>query len=91
MSSEKPKYYTDGKIEPFDYMQSQLTAAEWCGYLKGNIIKYASRCGKKVIIHGKEERNGSILTDEFLTTLDDAKKLRAYANKLVETLENFRG
>lgn len=36
-----------GKVEPIELMQAQMTQAELIGFLKGNIIKYATRCGKK--------------------------------------------
>lgn len=41
-----PKHY-EGEIEPIVFMQSVLTAEEFKGYLKGNIIKYISRAEKK--------------------------------------------
>ena len=43
-----PEHYTSGGIETIDYMQAKLTPEEFIGYLKGNIIKYTSRAGKKV-------------------------------------------
>lgn len=33
--------------QPIETMQSNMTHAEMIGFLKGNIIKYACRCGKK--------------------------------------------
>lgn len=36
-----------GDVEPIELMQAQMTPAELIGFLKGNIIKYTSRCGKK--------------------------------------------
>lgn len=36
-----------GDVQPIEMMQEQFTAEEFRGYLKGNIIKYASRLGKK--------------------------------------------
>ena len=36
-----------GNVEPIELMQAQMTQAELIGFLKGNIIKYATRCGKK--------------------------------------------
>ena len=36
-----------GYVQPIELMQEQFTAEEFRGYLKGNIIKYASRLGKK--------------------------------------------
>lgn len=45
-----PKHY-DAGIQPIVYMQYVLTQEEMKGFLKGNIIKYVSRAGKK----GEEE------------------------------------
>lgn len=36
-----------GGVQPIELMQEQFTVEEFRGYLKGNIIKYASRLGKK--------------------------------------------
>ena len=42
-----PPHYTAGGIETIDFMQAKLTREEFIGYLKGNVIKYSSRLGKK--------------------------------------------
>ena len=41
-------HYKDMPIQPWNVMQSVLTPAEFRGFLKGNIIKYAMRSGKKI-------------------------------------------
>lgn len=41
-----PSHY-QGKIECIDYLQDKLTAEEFKGFLKGNILKYLSRATKK--------------------------------------------
>ena len=38
----KPKHYTDSKIEVIDYIEDKKL-----GYCLGNVIKYVSRAGKK--------------------------------------------
>jgi len=43
---EGDHYKTMG-IQPWDVMQMVLTEEEFVGFLKGNIIKYAMRAGKK--------------------------------------------
>ena len=40
-------HYTDMAAQPWDVMQSVLSHAEFVGFLKGNIIKYAMRQGRK--------------------------------------------
>lgn len=41
------KHYNELEIQPIEVMQALLTPAEFLGFLKGNIIKYSYRCGKK--------------------------------------------
>lgn len=36
-----------GTIQPLEFMQANMTKDEFMGFLKGNIIKYVSRAGKK--------------------------------------------
>lgn len=43
---DHPKHYA-GKIECIDYIQDKLTKEEYIGFLKGSIIKYLDRLGKK--------------------------------------------
>ena len=42
-----PKHYTQGGIECIDAMRAAMTADEFRGYLKGQVIKYAWRMGRK--------------------------------------------
>ncbi len=38
-----PAHYTSGSIECIDYMKEVLSAAEYIGYLRGNMAKYLHR------------------------------------------------
>jgi hypothetical protein len=40
-------HYKDMPMQPWDVMEAVLTHEEFIGFLKGNIIKYAMRQGKK--------------------------------------------
>jgi|GEM_PF-1870486 len=40
-------HYKDMAMQPWDVMQSVMTKEEFIGFLKGNIIKYSMRDGKK--------------------------------------------
>jgi hypothetical protein len=42
-----PAHYTAGGIETIDFIKAKLTPEEFRGYLKGNVLKYASRAGLK--------------------------------------------
>lgn len=41
------QHYKDMGIQPWAVMEVVLTHEEFVGYLKGNVIKYAMRQGKK--------------------------------------------
>ena len=38
-----PSHYTNGDIECIDAMKASMSHKEFCGYLKGNVIKYLWR------------------------------------------------
>ena len=40
-------HYKDMTIQPWAVMQAVLTSEEFVGFLKGNVIKYSMRQGKK--------------------------------------------
>ena len=40
-------HYKDMAIEPWEVMQAVLTTEEFIGFLKGNVLKYSLRAGKK--------------------------------------------
>lgn len=65
-----PSHYTSGGIEVWDFIVDQDL-----DYLRGNVIKYVSRAGKK----------------DPLKELEDLNKARAYLNKAIEELEKEKG
>lgn len=42
-----PAHYTQGDIECIDAIRASMTKEAFCGYCKGNAIKYLWRCGLK--------------------------------------------
>jgi len=40
-------HYKDMAVEPWTLMETILTRAEFIGFLKGNVIKYSMRQGRK--------------------------------------------
>lgn len=40
-------HYLDMPVQPFDLMRALMTEAEFLGFIKGNMIKYALRAGRK--------------------------------------------
>lgn len=44
----EPIYYNSNGLSPINAMQGGLVSKEeYIGFLKGNVIKYVVRCGKK--------------------------------------------
>lgn len=50
-------HYKEMVVEPWKVMESILTEEEFIGFLKGNIIKYAMRQGKKI---GSDDGNKAL-------------------------------
>lgn len=40
-------HYKDMPIQPWELMEAVLTPEEFAGFLKGNVIKYTLRAGRK--------------------------------------------
>lgn len=40
-------HYRDMKVQPWNVMETILTKEEFLGFIKGNIIKYSMRQGRK--------------------------------------------
>ena len=53
-TEEEDKHYS-GTIQPLEFMQANMSKDEFIGFLKGNIIKYVSRAGKKKSTSEKED------------------------------------
>ena len=47
MTESYDQHYKSIPVEPFDLISSLLSYEEWRGFLKGNMIKYAIRAGRK--------------------------------------------
>jgi hypothetical protein len=47
MSQVNPKHYTDRAFEVIDIIRDSLTPEEYQGFLKGQVLKYVLRAGKK--------------------------------------------
>lgn len=65
-----PKHYQGSNgIDVIDFLYQQLPLEEFKGYMKGNMIKYPVRSGRKD------------------NEIEDLKKARNYADRLIEKLE----
>lgn len=67
-----PPHYTVGGIETIDYIKAKLTPEEFAGYLKGSIIKYTSRAGKKDDVVQDLEK-AQWYTNRLIGTLKEGK------------------
>lgn len=47
LTQQEGTHYTDMQFQPWEAMEAVLTHAEFIGYLKGNILKYGMRQGRK--------------------------------------------
>jgi len=47
-------HYQDMPMQPWEVMESVLTHEEFVGFLRGNVIKYAMRAGRK---EGSDDAN----------------------------------
>lgn len=47
VNAEANEHHYDGEVQPIELMQAQMTKEAFIGFLRGNIIKYAARLGKK--------------------------------------------
>lgn len=61
-------HYKDMSVQPWHVMEAVLTKAEFIGYLKGNIIKYGMRQGKKDSPDAEKCRHYQQKLREFLAT-----------------------
>lgn len=69
-------HYKDMPIQPWALMESVLTQAEFIGYLKGNIIKYAMRQGRK---EGSDDAGKAL---HYMQKLDEVRRAAQNAVRL---------
>ena len=51
------QHYKTMPVQPWDVMESVLTHEEFIGFLKGNVIKYSMRAGRK---EGSDDANKAL-------------------------------
>lgn len=68
------QHYKTMAVQPWDVMQAVLSRAEWVGFLKGNIIKYSMRQGRKVDATDDAEKAAHYL--KKLSEVEDEMELR---------------
>lgn len=61
-----PKHYTSGKYEVIKVIEDKMTAAQFIGFLIGNIIKYIMRAPLKGCTTGLQESEMASRLFEYL-------------------------
>jgi hypothetical protein len=59
-----------GAVQPIELMLNVLTHEEFMGFLKGNMIKYAFRAGRKAGESAEKDRNKYLTYAEWLLTFE---------------------
>lgn len=67
-----PDHYTDGGMETIDIIKAKSSTEEFCGFLKGNVIKYVTRAGRK-----EDEYKDLLKAQWYLNRLIDQKDRRS--------------
>lgn len=73
INSGKPETSTHymGAVPPIELMLNVLSREEFIGFLKGNMIKYAFRAGRKAGESAEKDRNKYLTYAEWLRTFEE--------------------
>ncbi len=69
MTNNYDEHYQAMDMQPIEVMQKVLTCEEYLGFLKGNIIKYCMRAGRK---QGEEASKDYAKAKRYAELLDKA-------------------
>ncbi|MHA3065778.1 DUF3310 domain-containing protein [Lacticaseibacillus saniviri] len=85
-----PSHYDHGNMETIDVIQGGMTAEEYRGFLKGNIIKYISRADYK---NGLEDlKKARWYLDKLIESVDDPSlKVFAIFGRLARAYAKSKG
>lgn len=83
--SINPSHYIFGGIETIEYLKAKLTAEEYRGFLKGNVLKYVSRESEK---NGLEDlKKDKWYLDKLIEFENDRKLSTVEAIEISEDLQ----
>lgn len=77
---DKATHYK-GAVEPLEVMSRLLTKDEFTGFLKGNIIKYSYRAGRKQGESGEKDRNKFLVYSDWLHKVTNGEPIALGDNK----------
>lgn len=60
-----------GAVQPIELMLNALSREEFIGFLKGNMIKYAFRAGRKAGESAEKDRNKYLTYAEWLRAFEE--------------------
>lgn len=79
---DKAAHYK-GAVEPLEVMSRLLTKDEFTGFLKGNIIKYSYRAGRKQGESGEKDRNKFLVYSDWLHKVTNGEPIALGDNKTI--------
>lgn len=65
-----------GAVQPIELMLNALTRDEFIGFLKGNMIKYAFRAGRKAGESAEKDRNKFLVYSQWLHNYQQGGKIK---------------
>lgn len=65
-----------GAVQPIELMLNALSREEFIGFLKGNMIKYAFRAGRKAGESAEKDRNKFIVYSQWLHNYQQGGKIK---------------
>lgn len=74
-SPEEATHY-HGAVEPIELMLNALSHEEFIGFLKGNMIKYAFRAGRKAGESAEKDRNKFLVYSQWLHNYQQGGKIK---------------
>lgn len=71
---DKATHYK-GAVEPLEVMAKIMSKEEFIGFLKGNIIKYSYRAGRKQGESGEKDRNKFLVYSKWLSNVTNGQPI----------------
>lgn len=65
-----------GAVQPIELMLNALSREEFIGFLKGNMIKYAFRAGRKAGESAEKDRNKFLVYSQWLHNYQQGGKIK---------------
>lgn len=83
---DKATHYK-GAIEPLEVMSKLMSKDEFIGFLKGNIIKYSYRAGRKDGESGEKDRNKFLVYSDWLYKVTNGEPIELAEGKTIQFIK----